>query len=173
MPDETEDDVFNKAEMRYEARLVPRSLPRRVAAWVGNTAVILTLQSPEAPFPAQDGIIVVDLQTNRVVIRRRDTVDPASALMGELSDDLKNLSIRQFRPGVPTSPFRSGVEWGIPKRRLRALRRRSHQGAIEACSRLWRMRRRERVRRRPEAPAIRRRRHGPSAPRRRAIELSG
>ena len=44
MPDETEDDVFTKAEARYEARLARRSLPKKAAAWVGNTAVSLALQ---------------------------------------------------------------------------------------------------------------------------------
>ena len=87
MPDETEDDVFTKAEARYEARLARRSLPKKAAAWVGNTAVSLALQWPEAPFPAQNGNIVVDLQTNRVVVRRRGTAEPASALMIELSAD--------------------------------------------------------------------------------------
>lgn len=105
MPDQPEDDVFSKAEIRYQTKLARRSLTKKVVAWVGNTALSLTLQSAEAPFPAQDGIVIVDLQTNEVVVRRRGTVEPAAALMSELSDDLKTLSIRQFRRkwDIPTT----------------------------------------------------------------------
>ena len=97
MPTDPDDEVSNQAGTRYAAKLVPRSLPMKSAAWIGNVAISLISRGPETLIPSQDKVVVVDSPTKRIVLKRGGTDVPASEILNELPDDLKGLSIRQFR----------------------------------------------------------------------------
>lgn len=97
MPNDSEDDVLSPAETRYRAALEPRSEPARIAAFIGNLVASMTASHPDTPFPSQDRVIVVDLKTRDVVLRRGGSDVPASETLSELEADLEKLSVRQFR----------------------------------------------------------------------------
>jgi len=100
--DDPVDEVFNRAGTRYSARLVPRSRRMKSAAWLGNLAVSLIGQQPDAPFTSQDAVVIVDSCTNRIVLKRSGTEVPAAQTLNDFTVDLEDLSIRQFR-----------TKWGI------------------------------------------------------------
>jgi hypothetical protein len=97
MANDPDDEVFNRAGTRYSSRLVPRSRRMKSAAWLGNLAVSLIGQQPDAPFASQDTIVVVDSRTNRTVLKRSGTEVAVAETLNELAVDLERLSIRQFR----------------------------------------------------------------------------
>jgi hypothetical protein len=68
-----------------------------IVAWIGNLVASVTAQHPDAPFPSQDRVIVVDLKTQRTVLKRGGSDVPAEQMLSELEADLERLSIRQFR----------------------------------------------------------------------------
>jgi hypothetical protein len=103
-PSDPDDEIFNKAEVRFSAKLARRPQVLRTAAWIGNWAVGLFAGEPETPFPVEDRVVVTDSRTNRIVLKR--AADPEivpDGLLTEISADLKALSIRQFR-----------TKWDIP-----------------------------------------------------------
>jgi hypothetical protein len=68
-----------------------------MAAFIGNLAASLALRQADVPFPSQDRVIVVDMRTHNVVLRRGGSDVPADEMLSELEADLQKLSIRQFR----------------------------------------------------------------------------
>jgi hypothetical protein len=98
--DDLEDGVFNKAGVSYEARQVAPSWLRLTAAWIGN---LITIGGRVELFAPEDRVVIVDRRTARVVLKRGGLEVPAAETLREVSTDLSNLSIRQFR-----------AKWGIP-----------------------------------------------------------
>jgi hypothetical protein len=97
-PSDPDDEIFNKAEVRFSAELARRPEVLRAAAWRGNWAVGLFAGDPETPFPVEDRVIVTDSRTNRRVLKRgTDPEIVPGGLLTEISKDLKALLIRQFR----------------------------------------------------------------------------
>jgi hypothetical protein len=97
MPTDTDDEVWNRAESRYSAKLVHRSRLKKSTAFVENLALSALSGFPELVVSSQDKVVVVDSRTNRIVLSRGGTDVPASDLLNELAVDLQSLSIRQFR----------------------------------------------------------------------------
>ena len=92
-----DDEVFNKAGVRFTVRREPRSRSEKAVAWVVNLTSSLVAGGAEAPVPSQDRVIVVDRRTNEIVLKRGGTEVPAAETLSELQSDLATLSIRQFK----------------------------------------------------------------------------
>jgi hypothetical protein len=99
---DSDDEIFSKPEARYRVERHRRSRLTKSAAFVGNLAISIIGQGPDAPIPSQDRVNLIDLRTNAVVLTWGGSDLMPEQLLTEIGTDLNGLSIRQFE-----------TKWGI------------------------------------------------------------